>query len=263
MGKGRFWMLLVGALASVSPAGAKEEILVSAAASLTDVLKETGALYETKSSNRVSFSFGGSSTLARQIDEGAPVDVFFSADLAKMEELRKKGRIEPNSQMNMLSNSLVIVVWRDSSVAVRGPRDLLKGEIQRIAIAEPSSVPAGIYARRYLEAEGIWDAVRRKIIPVLDVRAALAAVESGNADVGFVYRTDAAVSKKVKIAFEVPREKGPKIVYPVAVVRESKKKAAAREFVEFLQTWEAKEIFKRYGFSVLESVTHDPRSARP
>lgn len=263
MGRWLFCILLFGALAWVSPAGAKEAILVSAAASLTDVLKETGELYNNRSANRVSFSFGSSSTLARQIDEGAPVDVFFSADLAKMEELKEKGRIESNSQVNLLSNTLVIVIWRDSSVLVRGPRDLLKGEIKRIAIAEPSSVPAGIYARRYLEGEGIWDAVRRKIIPVLDVRAALAAVESGNADVGLVYRTDAAVSEKVKVAFEVPIEKSPKIVYPVAVVRESKKKAAAREFVEFLQTREAKEIFKRYGFLVLESMAHDPRSARP
>ncbi len=101
------------------------------------------------------------------------------------------------------------------------------------------------------------------MIPVLDVRAALAAVESGNVDVGLVYRTDAAISQQVKIAFEVPIEKSPKIVYPVAVVRESKKKAAAREFIEFLQTREAKEIFKRHGFRVLESVTPNPGSTSP
>lgn len=252
MKRGRIAILLVVLSLGLSMPVRAEEMLVSAAVSLTDALKEIGKAYESKGKNKVRFNFGASSDLARQIDEGAPVDLFFSADLEKMELLEKKGRIERGSQKNLLSNQLVIVVPRDSKLTVRSSRDLLRADVKRIALAEPSSVPAGIYAKKYLESEGVWEKVKDKVVPVLDVRAALASVESGNVEAGIVYRTDAAISKKVKVLYEVPREKGPKIVYPVALIKESRNKEAARDFVRFLLSDTGKRIFEKYGFTVLE-----------
>ena len=229
-----------------------DEILVSAAASLTDVLNEIGKGYQSKSKNTVKFNYGPSSGLARQIDEGAPADIFFSADLPQMDNLDKKGRLEPGTRKNLLSNQLVIIVPADSKLAISSPRDLLKADVKRIALAEPSSVPVGVYTSKYLTDEGLWDQVKPKIVPVQDVRATLASVESGNVEAGFVYKTDAAVSKKVKIVYEVPIDKGPRITYPVAIVKDSKRKDAARDFMSYVQSPAAKDAFKKYGFVVLD-----------
>lgn len=246
-------LLILTVLIAVVPKTARaDEILVSAAASLTDVLKEIGGAYQSKSNHTVKFNFGPSSGLARQIDQGAPVDLFFSADLAQMDRLDKKGRLEPGARKNLLSNQLVIIVPADSNLAISSPKDLLTAAIKRIALAEPSSVPVGVYSSKYLADEGLWNQVKSKIVPVQDVRATLAAVESGNVEAGFVYKTDAAVSKQVKIAYEVPIAKGLKIIYPVAVVRESKRKDVARDFLNYLQSLNAKATFKRYGFIVLD-----------
>src|SRR5499425_3472351 len=229
-----------------------EEIIMSAAASLTEVLKEISAGYQSKSKNTVRFNFGPSSGLARQIEEGAPADIFFSADLPQMEALQKKNLIEPGTQKNLLSNQLVIIVPADSKLAISSPKDLLKAEVKKIALAEPSSVPVGVYSSKYLTDEGLWEQVKAKIVPVQDVRATLASVESGNVEAGFVYKTDAAVSNKVRIVYEVPLDKGPKIIYPVAVVKESKQKNAARDFLSYLVTPGSKELFKKYGFVVID-----------
>jgi len=228
-----------------------DEIIVSAAASLTDVLKQISNGYQSKSKNTVKFNFGPSSGLARQIEEGAPADMFFSADVAQMDDLDKNSRLEPGTRKNLLSNQLVIVVPSDSKLAIALPKDLLKPEVKRIALAEPP-VPVGTYSSKYLEAEGLWDKIKPKVVPVQDVRATLASVESGNVEAGFVYKTDAAVSKKVKIVYEVPLDKGPKIIYPVAIVKESKRKDTARDFFNYVQTPASKELFKKYGFVVLD-----------
>jgi molybdate transport system substrate-binding protein len=229
-----------------------DEILVAAAASLTDVLNEIGAVYRSKSKNSVNFTFGPSGTLARQIEEGAPADLFFSADLLQMDNLDKTGRLEPGTRRNLLSNQLVIIVPVDSKLAISSPKDLLKADIKRIALAEPTSVPVGVYSSKYLTDEGLWDEVKSKVVPVQDVRATLASVESGNVEAGFVYKTDAATSKKVKVVYEVPIDKGPKITYPVAIVKESKKKAAAQDFMNFTLSPVGKGAFKKYGFVVID-----------
>jgi len=151
-----------------------------------------------------------------------------------------------------LSNQLVIIVPADSKLAISSPKDLLKAEVKKIALAEPSSVPVGVYSSKYLTDEGLWEQVKPKIVPVQDVRATLASVESGNVEAGFVYKTDAAISNKVKIAYEVPIEKGPKITYPVAIVKESKKKDAARDFMNFMLSPASKALFKKFGFVVID-----------
>jgi molybdate transport system substrate-binding protein len=223
---------------------------VSAASSLTDVLRELATVYEHNTGDTVLFDFGASSTLARQIAEGAPSDVFISADELKMDQLQQRGFIDKGSRRSILSNTLVIIVPSDSNLKIAGPADLLDRAIASIAVAEPQSVPAGIYAKEYLRSRRIWDRVKDKIIPTDNVRAALAAVESGNVQTGFVYKTDALISRSVRIAFEVPAAEGPKISYPVAIIGDSKQKASAKRFIDFLQSAAAKERFRKYGFVV-------------
>jgi molybdate transport system substrate-binding protein len=225
------------------------EVNVYAAASLTDVLKEIAASYEKQSSDNIVFNFGASSLLARQITERAPADIFFSADEAKMDDLQKAGLIVNDTRRDMLSNSLVIVVPNDSQLTIESPENLLT-KAQRIAVADPRAVPAGIYTKEYLSGIGLWDKLESKIVPMENVRAALAAVEWGNVDAGFVYRTDADTSKKVKIAFGVPSEKGPAIRYPVALVKGGKNKSAAEDFLRYLESDSAGKLFERYGFIV-------------
>ena len=238
-------------LACIRSTAWADEILVSAAASLTDVLNEISSGFQTKAKHIVRFNFGPSSGLARQIEEGAPADIFFSADLSQMDALDKKNLLEPGTRKNLLSNQLVIIVTVDSKLSISSPKDLLKRDFKKIALAEPSSVPVGVYTSKYLSDENLWDQVKPKIVPVQDVRATLASVAAGNVEAGFVYKTDAAISKKVKIAYEVPVDKGPKITYPVAVVKASKRKDAARDFMNYLQSPTAKNAFKKYGFVVL------------
>jgi molybdate transport system substrate-binding protein len=236
------------AIAAVS-SGA--EVRVAAAASLADVLKEIAAPYERHSGDHVVLIFGGSNTLARQIREGAPIDLFISADNARMDELERKQLILPESRQALLSNTLAVVIAVDRELVVKGPESLLDGGVKRIALGDPNAVPAGIYAREYLESTGLWKSLQRKIVSAENVRGALAAVESGNADAAIVYRTDAAVSKKVRVAFEVPVQAGPRILYPVALLRESRQPDAARKFLEHLLGQKSRRIFEKFGFVVL------------
>ena len=224
------------------------EITVFAAASLTDSLKEIAVNYEKQSGDKIVFNFGASSTLARQIEEGAPADVFFSADEAKMDGLEKKGLIVKETRKSRLSNSLVIVVAAEGGAAIESPQDLAGDKIKRLALAETKTVPAGIYAREYLQKQNLWAAVEAKVIPTENVRAALSAVEAGNADAGIVYKTDASISRKVKIVYEVPAHDATNISYPMAVTTDSKQPAAAKAFLEHLKTDEAGRVFEKYGF---------------
>jgi molybdate transport system substrate-binding protein len=239
-------------LAAAQTAARVDEIVVSAAASLSDVLQEIASSYQSQSKHKVLLTLGPSNFLARQIEEGAPADIFFSADLAHMDILEKNGRLEPGTRRNLLSNQLVMIVPADSKIPLTRPKDLLKSEVRKIALADPTAVPVGVYTSKYLTEEGLWDKVKPKVIPVLDVRATLASVEAGNVEVGFVYKTDAAISRKVKIVFEVPIQKGPRIIYPVALVKDSKKKAAARDFMNFVLSSTGKQTFRKYGFVILE-----------
>jgi len=223
--------------------------MVFAAASLTDALKEIGSAYQKNSSDQAQFNFAASSILARQIQEGARADLFFSADEEKMDALEKKGLLQPGTRKNLLSNSLVIVVAREDGFALAAPEDLRKAS--RIALAEPATVPAGIYARKYFEQAGFWNDIRERVIPTENVRGALAAVESGNVDAAVVYKTDAGMSKKARIAFEIPAEAAPKISYPAALLKDGKAGAAADRFLAFLESEDAGKTFKRFGFIVL------------
>ncbi|HYU36090.1 MAG TPA: molybdate ABC transporter substrate-binding protein [Thermoanaerobaculia bacterium] len=227
------------------------ELSVFAAASLADALGEIAAAYERESGDHAVLNLGASSALARQIQEGAPADLFLSADEEKMNALEKRKLLLPGTRKSVLSNTLVIVVPDDSRLKITGAKDLASPGIRAIALAEPQSVPAGIYAKEYLKKIGIWSKVIDRVVPTENVRAALAAVESGNVDAGVVYKTDAGISKRVKIAYEVPRAEGPVISYPFAVVAGSARPEAARRFLEYLQSPAALAVFRKYGFLVL------------
>lgn len=242
-------LLALTGLAAAMPAAAAE-IDVFAAASLTDALKEIAPAYEKASGDKLVFNFGASSTLARQIQEGAPADLFFSADEAKMDGLEKAGLLAKGTRRSLLSNALVIVVPADSSLKIGSAEDLASTKVKALALAETQSVPAGIYAKEWLQSQKLWDRVSAKVIPTENVRAALAAVESGNVDAGIVYKTDAGISKKVKIAYEVPAAGGPKISYPLAMIAASKHPEATRKLLVYLESAPALDVFHRYGFLV-------------
>ncbi len=212
------------------------EVRVLAAASLTDALQDIARQYEKTSGDKIVFSFGASSLLARQIEAGAPADLFLSADERSMNRVRTAARV------SVLSNQLVIVIPRDAKAVPLT-------SVRTIALAEPSSVPAGIYAREWLEKRGLWDAVRAKIVPTDNVRGALGAVAAGNADAAIVYRTDAKISKSVRVAQFITD--GPRISYPFALLQDAEQPRAARRFLAYLQSKPARDTFVRYGFDVL------------
>ena len=224
------------------------EVEVFAAASLTDALKEIAANYEKSGGDKIIFNFAASNTLEMQIKAGAPADIFFSADEAKMDDLGKSGLIDTKSRKDLLSNILVIVVPSDSSTTLTSASQLADSKIKKIALGETQSVPAGIYAKEYLQKIGIWDQISARVIPSENVRAALAAVETGNVDAGIVYKTDALHSQKVEIAYEVPVTEGPAVTYPVACVQGSKHAADAKKFLDYLAQPSSLKTFEKYGF---------------
>jgi molybdate transport system substrate-binding protein len=241
-------VLVIGGIGSEVRAS---EVLVFAAASLSEALRDVTSNYQKESGDKIVLNLAASSTLARQIEEGVSADIFFSADEAKMDALEKRGLIIAETRTNLLSNSLVIVVSTEGGPSISGAKDLATGKVGRIALADPKMVPAGLYAKAYLEKQNIWSAIKNKVIPTENVKGALAAVESGNVEAGIVYRTDARISRKVKVAYEVPGNEGPKIRYPVAVVKGSSNVEAARKFLEYLGSDGASKVFEKYGFLVL------------
>ncbi len=240
---------LLALLLSAASARATE-ILVFGAASLTDALQELAATYEKTTGDKLVFSFGASSTLVRQIQAGAPADLFLSADEEKMDTLEKDGLLLAGTRKSVLSNTLVVVVPSGSTLQITKPEDLAGPGVHQLALAEMQSVPAGIYAKKYLQTKNIWDKVSGRVIPTENVRAALAAVEAGNADAGIVYKTDAGISKKVKVAYEVPRTESPKISYPFAVIAKTQHAEAARRLLTWLESPAALAVFQKYGFLV-------------
>lgn len=240
--------LLALATSSAAITAPAAELNVFAAASLSDALRDLAKTYEPASGDKFRLNLGASSALALQIKNGAPADVFFSADEAKMDELAKAGLIVADTRRSLLSNTLAIVVNAEGGAVISTPTDLTQPGIGRIALAEPQTVPAGIYAKEWLQKIGLWGKISARLVPTENVRACLAAVEAGNADAGIVYKTDALISKKVKVAYEVPIADGPKISYPLAVVKDTKQRDAARKFAAHLAGPEARAVFVKYGF---------------
>ncbi|MBB6677848.1 molybdate ABC transporter substrate-binding protein [Cohnella lubricantis] len=227
------------------------DLTVSAAASLTDALTEIEQAYELQHpSIELSFNYGGSGALQRQIEQGAPVDLFISASADNMLALADKHLIDAAQTANLLNNELVVVIPADSKLTIASEADLAQAGVGTIAIGIPESVPAGQYAKESLTNAKLWDALQAKTVQGKDVRQVLQYVETGNADAGFVYRTDALSSRKVAVAFEVDPATYPLIEYPVGIVKATKHPKEAEDLYHYLQSQEALDVFDQYGFSV-------------
>lgn len=241
------------ALLASGLARAEDKITVFAAASLKNALDGIAAEWKADSGNEAAISYAGSSALAKQIEQGAPADVFISADLDWMAYVSDKSLTKKDSEIRLLGNRIVLVAAKDSKAeaALAAGFDLagLLGE-GRLSMANVDSVPAGKYGKASLEALGMWDGVKDKLAQAENVRAALALVSTGEAPLGIVYQTDAAADPKVRIVAAFPEDSHPPIIYPAAVLADSKS-AAASDFLTFLQSDKARGLFEAQGFTVL------------
>lgn len=224
------------------------DILALAATSLRDPLIELSEEYESRTGMRVNLSFGGSQSLARQIESGAPADVFISAGAGPIGFLEDGGLIDGASVRSLLGNELVVVTLEDGP-PVDSLESLLSDEVERLALADPALAPAGAYAEEALRSAGVWDGLRAKTLLGKDVRAAMSYVLVGSADAGIVYRTDAMSDDSLKIVYEVPGALHSPISYPGVVASGSSNPSGARAFLDFLASDEASVVFRRFGFA--------------
>lgn len=241
-------------LGSVSiPAGqTAPELSFYAASSLREVLAELAPRCESATGTRLVFNYGASNDLARQIEAANKADLFFSADEAWMDRIEKNGFVDTISRRTLLSNRLVVIGASDSPLTLNTPDDLQNPAIRRIAMANPEGVPAGKYAKEWLVKTGQWEWIRQRLLPTIDVRAALAAVTSSGADAAVVYLTDARLSARVRVLYEVPQDDGPKISYPVAAMRDRPFMSASRQVVACLSGPDAAAVFEKFGFIVVK-----------
>ena len=238
----------------LSPLSARaEELTVFAAVSLTGAMKDISTLWAQAGHHPLRLSFGSSSTLARQVEQGAPANLFASADEKWMDYLAGKNLIAADTRKDLLGNDLVLVVAADKPIHIAIAKDFdlpgLLGMNGRLATGDPAHVPAGIYASQALKKLGLWDGVERRLARTSDVRAALLLVEHGEAPAAIVYATDAAISKAVTIAGTFPADSHDPVTYPFAVTR-SGDTPEARALMTFLASPEARAIFARHGFKV-------------
>lgn len=242
--------IAVAALVALStlPAAAAE-LTVSAAASLSNAFREIAAAWEAQNpGTEVLLNFAASGTLLQQLDQGAPVDVFATADEETMDRAQEKQLIDASARRIFARNALVVVVPSASKRPLRGLPDLRDEAVQRIAIGDPRSVPAGRYAQQALAADGTWEALAAKRIGAHSVRQVLDYVARGEVDAGFVYATDAAVAAdRVRVAFEVPLDAP--VLYPVAPIATATNPEGARSFIGFLAGAPGQELLARFGFS--------------
>lgn len=232
--------LAIALLFTAASANAAEPVLLFAAASTADAVNDIARQYEAEQGGKVVASYAGTNELLRQLRAGAKAELFLAADESSVDALT------PAARVPLLSNELVVIVPADSSLATLTPEELVK--LHRVAIADPAGVPAGKYARAWLERRGLWAEVSRELVPALDVRAALAAVASGRAEAGVVYATDAASSKDVRVVYRVPRSEAPPITYTLARLGESED---AKKLYAYLQSPGASAGFARHGFKVI------------
>lgn len=237
-------------ISSSSPgAAASAELTIAAAASLTTPLDEIIANYAAASPNvKIIATYGGSGALQTQIEQGAPVDIFFPAALKQMDALDKAGLIVTSSKTELLKNEIVLIVPKDLPVKVGSFSDVSTDAVVKIALGDPKSVPAGQYAEDTFTFLKIWDKVSGKAAYATDVKQVLSWVDSGNVDCGVVYKTDAISDGSVKIIAEAPNGSHTPIVYPVAVVKASTSQDAASAFIKYLQSNAGMDIFIKYGF---------------
>jgi molybdate transport system substrate-binding protein len=229
-------------------------LLVSAAASLQDALKEIAPIYQkSQPTVAVKYNFGASGALQRQIEQGAPVDVFISAATKQMSALNAKGLILQDTSRNLLGNRLASIVPKTSTLGITSTRSLASSNVKKIAVGEPRSVPVGQYSDEVFKKLGISEQVKLKLVLGNSVRNVLAAVESGNAYAGIVYVTDANVSDRVRVVELISTSLHSPIVYPIAVLKNGKNVPTARNYAKFLSSRAATTVFEKYGFTIIKS----------
>lgn len=240
-------------IAAPAAGAAQRTLLAAAAASLSHLAPQLADGFRQESGIAVRFNFAGSNTLARQIVEGARVDVFISADASQMDVVERAGRVVPGTRVDVIGNQLVVIATPAAAASVRTPQALASPAVQRVAIGDPEAVPAGVYARQWLERLGLWTAVKAKAVPLPSSPAVLAAVGEGRADTGIVYATDLNMpaGRLSRAAFRVPIDDAPIIRYPAAAIVGSQV-AEARRLVDFLRSASAQRIFVGAGFRPLE-----------
>jgi len=225
------------------------ELTVSVAASLQNTMRDVAPVFErSQPHTKLNFNFGGSGTLAQQIEQGAPADVFLAAASKPIDELAAKGLLMDGTRRDLLRNEVVLIAPKGTTGLVSFD-GLQSPAVKLVALGDPGSVPAGDYGRQVLRAVHLWEAVQGKLVLAKDVRQVLTYVETGEADAGIVYATDARESQNVRVAAVAPAESHAPVIYPVAVLRDSRNAAAAREFASFLAGPRAREIFIRHGFT--------------
>ena len=243
----RFLLALFCIMASAGAFGA--EITIFAAASLTDALKEIGEEFRKDGGDTVRSSFASSAVLARQIEAGAPAELFASADRKWMDYLEARHLVENASRRDLLANSLVLVAPAGAATPVVVRKGAVPSFQGRLCMGDPSSVPAGIYGKQALVSLGWWDVLSKRIVGTEDVRTALAFVARGECPLGIVYATDARMSDKVAVVAHFPDDSHEPVVYPVALLPRASQ--SARAFYQYLQGATARQVFERHGFVVL------------
>lgn len=225
------------------------EIAVAAAASLTDVMEEISGVYQEKNPEvKITFTFGSSGSLMNQIEEGAPVDIFLSAASKQMDQLEKKNLIEKDTRKDLLENEMVLIVPKNTDKEISNFEDIATKKVEKIALGDPKSVPAGQYSKEIIHFLKVEEQIEDKVVEGTDVRQVLSWVETGEVDCGMVYATDAMTSDLVKVVAKAPEGSHRPVVYPAALIKGSKNLEESQEFLDFLSTKEAQEIFEKYGF---------------
>ena len=237
-------------LAAAGVPAQADSYTVFAAASVKNALDEIAKAHETRTADRIAISYGASPALAKQIEQSAPADIFISADLDWMDYVQKRNLIKPASRFNLLRNRLVLIAPADSKATLRiapgFPLAAVLGK-ERLAMADTDSVPAGRYGKAALEKLGVWKDVQSRVASASDVRAALRLVARGEAPLGIVYSTDAAVEPSVRVLDLFPEDMHPPIVYPAALTAQSRS-AGAENFLRMLREPAARAVFEKYGF---------------
>ncbi|MEG1584125.1 MAG: molybdate ABC transporter substrate-binding protein [Anaerovorax sp.] len=232
-------------------AKAPVEVYVSAAASLTEALTEIQTEYAKDCKDTLVFNFGGSGALVKQIQEGAPCDLFLSASKSNMDDLETAGLIDKATRKDLLGNTLTLIASAEKKDVIKDETYFTKEDVKSIAVGTPESVPAGKYAQETFESMGIWADVQGKLVMAKDVKQVLEYVDTGNVDCGLVYKSDALGMKTGAIVCDMPEDSHSPILYPGAVTTEAAQPEAAAAFYDFLSTDYAKSVFEKYGFKVL------------
>lgn len=246
-------LVIVTFLLTLLPISAQSgnDLTISAAASLRNVLEEIQIVYQQKKPDiNLVYNFASSGSLQQQIEQGAPVDIFFSAASRQMDALEVKDLLLADTRRDLLANAIVLITPVNVT-EISSFEDLTKPKIKQIAMGEPRSVPAGQYAEEVLNFYGIWEQIEDKLIFGNTVSQVLTFVDSGNVDAGLVYSTDAKTSERVTVVATAPPESHSPIIYPIAIIKDSQQVDIAQEFIDFLATSEAQTIFTKYGFQPL------------